>query len=109
MRIFTLCSLILISTNFFAQSLKIDVEWDGEKSYTLGGNTFVVPETKNFKNNFDIFDFLGNAGGKIKILSSSKEQELIKRFYRNEENARQSSRISESDNQNIEQDNKEKH
>ena len=52
MRIFTLCSLILISTNFFAQSLKIDVEWDGEKSYTLGGNTFVVPETKNFKNNF---------------------------------------------------------
>ena len=53
MRIFTLCSLILISTNFFAQSLKIDVEWDGEKSYTLGGNTFLVPETKNFKNNFN--------------------------------------------------------
>ena len=37
-----------------------------------------------------------------------KEEELIKRFYRNEENARQSSRILESDNQNIEQDNKEK-
>ena len=57
MRIFTLCSLILISTNFFAQSLKIDVEWDGEKSYALGGNTFVVPETKNFKNNFSYGDY----------------------------------------------------
>ena len=57
MRIFTLCSLILISTNFFAQSLKIDVEWDGEKSYVLGGNTFVVPETKNFKNNFSYGDY----------------------------------------------------
>ena len=56
MRIFTFCSLILISTNFFAQSLKIDVEWDGDKSYTLGGNTFVVPETKNFKNNFSYGD-----------------------------------------------------
>jgi len=57
MRIFTFCSLILISTNFFAQSLKIDVEWDGDKSYTLGGNTFVVPETKNFKNNFSYGDY----------------------------------------------------
>ena len=57
MRIFTLCSLILISTNFFAQSLKIDVEWDGEKSYTLEGNTFVVPNTKNFKNNFSYGDY----------------------------------------------------
>ena len=57
MRIFTLCSLILISTNFFPQSLKIDVEWDGEKSYNLGGNPFVVPETKNFKNNFSYGDY----------------------------------------------------
>ena len=57
MRIFTLCSLILISTNFIAQSLKVDVEWDGEKSYALGGNTFVVPETKNFKNNFSYGDY----------------------------------------------------
>ena len=57
MRIFTLCSLILISTNFFAQSLKIDVEWDGEKSYALAGNTFVVPQTKNFKNNFSYGDY----------------------------------------------------
>ena len=57
MRIFTLCTLILISANFFAQSLKIDVEWDGEKSYTLSGNTFVVPGTKNFKNNFSYGDY----------------------------------------------------
>ena len=51
MRIFTLCILILFSLNFFAQSLKIDVEWDGEKPYALAGKTLVVPKTKNFKNN----------------------------------------------------------
>ena len=49
MRIFTLCSLILMSGNVFAQSIKIDVEWDGEESYTLVGNKFTVPKTKNFK------------------------------------------------------------
>ena len=46
MRIFTLCSLILMSGNFFAQSLKIDVEWDGEESYTLVGNKFTVHATR---------------------------------------------------------------
>ena len=33
-----------------------------------------------------------------------KEDELIKRFYRNEEKSRQSSKISESDNKNFEQE-----
>ena len=37
-----------------------------------------------------------------------KEEELIKRFYRNEENTRQSNKISEIDNQNTEQDTEEK-
>ena len=57
MRIFTFSSLILISANFFAQSLKIDVEWEGEKSYNLGSSTFVVPKTKNFNNNFSYGDY----------------------------------------------------
>jgi len=33
---------------------------------------------KNFKNNFDIFDVLGNVGNQIKILSSLIEKELIR-------------------------------
>ena len=33
---------------------------------------------KNFKNNFDIFDILGNADSGIKILSSFIEKELIR-------------------------------
>ena len=33
---------------------------------------------QNFKNNFDIFDVLGNAGGGIKVLSSFIEKELIR-------------------------------
>ena len=33
---------------------------------------------KNFKNNFDIFDILGNTDSGIKILSSFKEKELIR-------------------------------
>ena len=37
-----------------------------------------------------------------------KEEELIRRFYRNEENTRQSNKISEIDNQNTEQDTEEK-
>ena len=60
MRIFTLCSLILMSGNFFAQSIKIDVEWDGEESYTLVGNKFTVPKTKNYKNNFIEIEDFGN-------------------------------------------------
>ena len=57
MRIFTLYSLILISANLFAQNLKIDVEWDGEKTYNLASNSFVIPKTKNFKNNFSYGDY----------------------------------------------------
>ena len=33
---------------------------------------------QNFKNNFDIFDVLGNADSEIKVLSSYLEKELIK-------------------------------
>ena len=33
---------------------------------------------QNFKNNFDIFDVLGNADGGIKVLSSFIEKELIR-------------------------------
>lgn len=57
MRIFTLCSLILIFANSFSQSKKIDVEWDGEKSYRIGQKSFVLPISKNFKNNFSYGDY----------------------------------------------------
>ena len=45
---------------------------------TINKLTKQVIYDKNFKNNFDIFDFLGNTGGGIKVLSSLIEEELIK-------------------------------
>ena len=45
---------------------------------TINKLTKQVIYDKNFKNNFDIFDFLGNTGGGIKVLSSLTEEELIK-------------------------------
>tara|TARA_B100000575_G_scaffold266791_1_gene244388 strand:+ start:499 stop:993 length:495 start_codon:yes stop_codon:yes gene_type:complete len=45
---------------------------------TINKLTKQVIYDKNFKNNFDIFDFLGNTGGGIKVLSSFIEEELIK-------------------------------
>ena len=45
---------------------------------TINKLTKQVIYDKNFKNNFDIFDVLGNAGGGIKVLSSLIEKELIK-------------------------------
>ena len=48
------------------------------KITTINKLTKQVIYDKNFKNNFDIFDFLGNTGGGIKVLSSLTEEELIK-------------------------------
>ena len=45
---------------------------------TINKLTKQVIYDKNFKNNFDIFDFLGNTRGGIKVLSSFIEEELIK-------------------------------
>ena len=45
---------------------------------TINKLTKQVIYDKNFKNNFDIFDFLGNTGGGIKVISSFTEEELIK-------------------------------
>ena len=70
MRIFTLCILILISANFFAQSIKIDVEWDGKKYYNLDNKTFVVPDSKNFKNNFSYGDY-------YRIISQWESEKII--------------------------------
>ena len=47
-------------------------------STTINKLTKQVIYDKNFKNNFDIFDFLGDTGGGIKVLSSLTEEELIK-------------------------------
>ena len=48
------------------------------KITTINKLTKQVIYDKNFKNNFDIFDFLGNTGGGIKVISSFTEEELIK-------------------------------
>ena len=45
---------------------------------TINKLTKQVIYDKNFKNNFDIFDFLSNTGSGIKVSSSLIEEELIK-------------------------------
>ncbi len=45
---------------------------------TINKLTKQVIYDKSFKNNFDIFDVLGNSGGRIKVLSSLIEKELIR-------------------------------
>ncbi len=42
---------------------------------TINKLTKQVIYDKNFKNNFDIFDFLGNTDGRIKVLSSLLEED----------------------------------
>tara|TARA_B100000212_G_scaffold75204_1_gene53192 strand:- start:3 stop:578 length:576 start_codon:yes stop_codon:yes gene_type:complete len=45
---------------------------------TINKLTKQVIYDKSFKNNFDIFDVLGNSGGSIKVFSSLIEKELIR-------------------------------
>ena len=45
---------------------------------TINKLTKQVIYDKSFKNNFDIFDILGNSGGGIKVFSSLIEKELIR-------------------------------
>ncbi len=45
---------------------------------TINKLTKQVIYDKNFKNNFDMFDFLSNTGSGIKVFSSLIEEELIK-------------------------------
>ena len=45
---------------------------------TINKLTKQVIYDKSFKNNFDIFDVLGNSGGRIKVFSSLIEKELIR-------------------------------
>jgi len=57
MRIITFLSLILISTNFFSQSSQIDIDWFGEEQYNIGNLSLIVPNSKNFKNNYSYGDY----------------------------------------------------
>ena len=52
MRIITFLGLILISINLFSQSSKIDIDWFGEEQYNIGNSSIIVPNSKNFKNNY---------------------------------------------------------
>ena len=57
MRIITFLSLILISTNLFSQSSQIDIDWFGEEQYNIGNISLIVPNSKNFKNNYSYGDY----------------------------------------------------
>ena len=57
MRIITFLSLILISSNFFGQSSQIDIDWLGEEQYNIGNISLIVPNSKNFKNNYSYGDY----------------------------------------------------
>ena len=57
MRIITFLSLILISSNFFSQSSQIDIDWFGKEQYNIGNISFIVPNSKNFKNNYSYGDY----------------------------------------------------
>mgnify|MGYP001374885670 FL=1 len=57
MRIITFLSLILISANFFSQSSQIDIDWFGEEQYNIGNLSLIVPNSKNFKNNYSYGDY----------------------------------------------------
>ena len=52
MRILLISVLFIFSTNLLGQSLKIDIDWEGEKHYNIGKNSYQVPNTKNFKDNY---------------------------------------------------------
>ena len=57
MRIITFLSLILISTNLFSQSSQIDIDWFGEEQHNIGNISLIVPNSKNFKNNYSYGDY----------------------------------------------------
>ena len=57
MRIITFLSLILISSNFLSQSSQIDIDWFGDVQYNIGNISLIVPNSKNFKNNYSYRDY----------------------------------------------------
>ena len=57
MRIITFLALILISANFFSQSSQIDINWEGNEHYNIANKSFIVPKSKDFKNNYSYGDY----------------------------------------------------
>ena len=52
MRIIILFYLIFLSNNLFSQSLRFDVDWNGAEEYFIGKKSLIIPNSKNFKNNY---------------------------------------------------------
>ena len=57
MRILILFFLIFKSFSLTSQITQIEINWDGEKQYSIGEKSLVVPKTKNFENNYSFGDY----------------------------------------------------
>ena len=70
MRIIILFYLICLSSNLFGQSLKFDIDWNGTEEYFIGKKSFIIPNSKNFKNNYDY-------SGYYKIVNQWQDDKII--------------------------------
>ena len=70
MRIIILFYLIFLSNNLFSQSLKFDVDWNGTEEYFIGKKSFIIPNSKNFKNNYAY-------SGYYKIVNQWQDDKII--------------------------------
>jgi len=70
MRIIILFYLICVSNNLFGQSLKFDVDWNGVEEYFIGKKSLIIPNSKNFKNNYSY-------SGYYKIVNQWQDDKII--------------------------------
>ncbi len=70
MRIIILFYLIFLSNNLFSQSLKFDVDWNGAEEYFIGKKSLIIPNSKNFKNNYGY-------SGYYKIVNQWQDDKII--------------------------------
>ena len=52
MRIILFYCLIFFNFNIHAQSMKIEIDWDGEEEYFINKKSLIVPKSKNFNSNY---------------------------------------------------------
>ena len=70
MRNIILFYLIFLSNNFYSQSLKFNIEWSGMEEYSIEKNSFNIPSSKNFKNNYSY-------GAYYKIVNQWEDDKII--------------------------------
>ena len=52
MRIIIFYGLIFFNFYIHAQSMKIEIDWDGEEEYFINKKSLIVPKSKNFNSNY---------------------------------------------------------